>query len=144
MPPNGLGLLLILLGAAAHADDLRCHGTFAAADIASGEHVHTQNVEFRGTAHDYEFSTDLRHVEMVPEAKRDSFMGFRRPNGGVGTRNYVAVLTSVNCSATAARKIAAHFTPEVLAPYPNIDGVCAFVHGTGCGMAGCRGWAGPT
>ena len=42
----------------------------------------------------------------------------------------------MNCSATAARKIAAHFTPEVLAPYPNVDGVCAFVHGTGCGMAG--------
>ena len=109
---------------------------YAAADIAPGEHVHTQNVEFRGTAHDYEFSTDLRPVEMVPEDRRDSFMGFRRPNGSVGTRNYIAVLTSVNCSATAAHKIAAHFTPEVLAPYPNVDGVCAFVHGTGCGMAG--------
>jgi altronate hydrolase len=109
---------------------------YAAADIAPGEHVHTQNVEFRGTAHDYEFSTDLRQVAMVPEDRRDSFMGFRRPNGSVGTRNYVAVLTSVNCSATAARKIAAHFTPDVLADYPNVDGVCAFVHGTGCGMAG--------
>ncbi len=109
---------------------------YASQDIAPGEHVHTQNVEFRGTAHEYEFSTDLRPVEMVPEGRRDSFMGFRRPNGGVGTRNYIAVLTSVNCSATAARKIAAHFTPEVLAPYPNVDGVCAFVHGTGCGMAG--------
>ena len=73
---------------------------------------------------------------MVPENRRDTFMGFRRPNGMVGTRNYIGVLTSVNCSATAARKIAAHFTPEVLAPYPNVDGVCAFVHGTGCGMAG--------
>jgi altronate hydrolase len=109
---------------------------YASSDIAPGEHVHTQNVEFRGTAHDYEFSTDLRPVEMVPEDRRDIFMGFRRPNGSVGTRNYIGVLTSVNCSATAARKIAAHFTPEVLAPYPNVDGVCAFVHGTGCGMAG--------
>ena len=109
---------------------------YASADIAPGEHVHTQNVEFRATAHEYEFSTDLRHVEMVPENRRDTFMGFRRPNGMVGTRNYIGVLTSVNCSATAARKIAAHFTPEVLAPYPNVDGVCAFVHGTGCGMAG--------
>ena len=109
---------------------------YAAADIAPGEHVHTQNVEFRGTAHDYEFSTDLRPVDMVAEAARDSFMGFRRPSGAVGTRNYIAVLTSVNCSATAAHKIAAHFTPEVLAPYPNVDGVVAFVHGTGCGMAG--------
>jgi altronate hydrolase len=56
-------------------------------------------------------------------------------NGKVGTRNYIAVLTSVNCSATAARRIAEHFTPERLAPYPNVDDVTAFVHGTGCGMA---------
>jgi altronate hydrolase len=41
----------------------------------------------------------------------------------------------VNCSATAARLIAAHFTPAVLEPYPNVDGVVAYVHGTGCGMA---------
>jgi altronate hydrolase len=52
--------------------------------------------------------------------------GFRRPSGRVGTRNFIAVLTSVNCSATAARMIADHFTPEVLAAYPNVDGVAAF------------------
>ena len=63
-------------------------------------------------------------------------MGFRRENGAVGTRNYIAVVTSVNCSATAARMIADTFTPEVMAGYPNVDGVAAFVHGTGCGMAG--------
>ncbi|MEM1346888.1 MAG: UxaA family hydrolase, partial [Pseudomonadota bacterium] len=61
--------------------------------------------------------------------------GFRRENGSVGTRNRIAVLTSVNCSATAARRIAAAFGPDALAPYPNVDGVSAFVHGTGCGMA---------
>ncbi|MBT8417656.1 MAG: UxaA family hydrolase, partial [Silicimonas sp.] len=70
------------------------------------------------------------------EAERDTFMGFRRDNGRVGTRNYIAVVTSVNCSATAARRIADAFGPEELADYPNVDGVVAFVHGTGCGMAG--------
>ncbi len=109
---------------------------YAAKDITAGDHVHTQNVEFRNTDADYEFSTDLRAVAEVPEAERDSFMGYRRANGSVGTRNYVAIVTSVNCSATAARMIADHFTPEVLAEYPNVDGVVAFVHGTGCGMAG--------
>ncbi|WP_299500985.1 altronate dehydratase family protein [uncultured Roseobacter sp.] len=108
---------------------------YAAQDIAAGDHVHTQNVEFRNTQADYEFSTDLRSVAPVPEAARDSFMGYRRENGQVGTRNYIAIVTSVNCSATAARMIASHFTPEVLADYPNVDGVAAFVHGTGCGMA---------
>lgn len=108
---------------------------YAAGDIAAGDHVHTQNVEFRNTQADYEFCTDLRPVTPVPEDQRDSFMGYRRANGQVGTRNYIAIVTSVNCSATAARRIAAHFTPAVLADYPNVDGVAAFVHGTGCGMA---------
>jgi altronate hydrolase len=109
---------------------------YASCDIAAGDHVHTQNVEFRNTDAVYEFSTDLRTVEMVPEAERDTFMGYRRANGQVGTRNYIAIVTSVNCSATAARMIAGHFTPEIMAAYPHVDGVVAFVHGTGCGMAG--------
>ena len=106
---------------------------YAAADIAAGDHVHTHNVEFRGTDRAYQFATNLRSV---PAGTPDTFMGYRRANGQVGTRNYIAIVTSVNCSATAARMIAAHFTPDVLAEYPNVDGVVAFVHGTGCGMAG--------
>ena len=109
---------------------------YASEDIAPGTHVHTHNIEFRGTAHDYQFSTDLRPVTMVPEVARDTFMGYRRKNGTVGTRNTIAVITSVNCSATAARKIAEAFGPDVLANFPNVDNVTAFVHGTGCGMAG--------
>ncbi|MDF0601600.1 altronate dehydratase family protein [Psychromarinibacter sp. C21-152] len=105
-------------------------------DIAAGDHVHTHNLDFVGTDVEYEFGTDQRPVEMVPEDARDTFMGYRRENGAVGTRNYIAIVTSVNCSATAARRIADHFTPDRLADYPNVDGVCAFVHGTGCGMAG--------
>lgn len=107
---------------------------YAAEDIAKGAHVHTHNLEFRNVDMEYEFSTNLRPV--APATKQDTFMGYRRANGRVGTRNYVAVLTSVNCSATAARMIGAHFTPDKLAAYPNVDGVVAFVHGTGCGMTG--------
>ena len=109
---------------------------YASSDIRSGDHVHTHNVAFRNTDANYEFATDLRPVAMVPAAERDTFMGYRRAIGRVGTRNYIAIITSVNCSATAARQIAAAFGPEELAPYPNVDGVAAFVHGTGCGMAG--------
>jgi altronate hydrolase len=106
---------------------------YAANDIKAGDLVHTQNVEFRNTDMAYEFSTDLRYV--VPATTQDSFMGFRRENGRVGTRNYIAIVTSVNCAATAARMIADHFTPDILSQFPNVDGVAAFVHGTGCGMA---------
>ncbi|RMF32891.1 MAG: altronate dehydratase [Alphaproteobacteria bacterium] len=107
---------------------------YAAEDIPAGAHVHTHNLEFRNVEAAYEFGTDLRPV--TPAATPDTFMGYRRASGRVGTRNYIGVVTSVNCSATAAHMIAAHFTPERLAAYPNVDGVVAFVHGTGCGMAG--------
>ena len=107
---------------------------YAAEDIPQGAHVHTHNLEFRGVDTEYEFSTNLRHAPKA--ATQDTFMGYKRDTGRVGTRNYIAVLTSVNCSATAARMIAAHFTPDTLEAYPNVDGVVAFVHGTGCGMAG--------
>ena len=107
---------------------------YAGVDIAKGDHVHTHNLEFRNVDQTYEFATNLRTVS--PVAKLDMFMGYRRASGRVGTRNYIAVLTSVNCSATAARRIADYFTDDKLAAYPNVDGVVAFVHGTGCGMAG--------
>jgi altronate hydrolase len=107
---------------------------YAAEDIAQGAHVHSHNLDFRNVDTAYEYGTNLRPV--TPATQTDSFMGYRRASGRVGTRNHIAVLTSVNCSATAARMIANHFTPERLAAYPNVDGVTAFVHGTGCGMAG--------
>ena len=106
---------------------------YAASDIAAGDHIHTHNLEFRSVDQDYAFGTNLRPVA---SAKPDHFKGYRRATGRVGTRNYVAVLTSVNCSATAAHRIADHFTPEILAKYPNVDGVVAFAHGTGCAMGG--------
>ncbi|MBY8976429.1 altronate dehydratase [Rhodobacteraceae bacterium NNCM2] len=106
---------------------------YADGEIAPGDHVHTHNVAFRGTDQAYEFSTDLKPVT---PASGDTFMGYRRANGRAGTRNHIAVITSVNCSATAARLIAGAFGPAELAAYPNVDGVTAFVHGTGCGMAG--------
>ena len=109
---------------------------YASTDIRPGEHVHTHNVDFRNTSADYEFATDLKPVDVVSDPSSDTFMGYRRDNGKVGTRNYIGILTSVNCSATAARMIASAFGSEEMANYPNVDGVVAFVHGTGCGMAG--------
>ena len=107
---------------------------FAATDIASGTMVHSHNVEFREFDRDYAFGADYRPVEMVPEADRATFQGIVRDNGEVATRNYIGVLSTVNCSATVVHKIAEWFTPERLADYPNVDGVVAFSHSIGCGM----------
>jgi altronate hydrolase len=103
----------------------------ASADIAPGAHVHTHNLRFAGQAVRDVVGTRITHAE--PHAA--TFLGYVRDDGRVGTRNYIGVLTSVNCSATVARKVAAHFTEERLAAFPNVDGVVAFGHSSGCGMA---------
>ena len=106
---------------------------YASEAIARGAHVHTHNLEFRNVSRKYEFGNGAGSDNTAPP--QDRFMGFRRLNGSVGVRNYIAVLSSVNCSATAARRVAEHFDGRRLKEFPNIDGVAAFVHGTGCGMA---------
>lgn len=107
---------------------------FAAADIAPGTMVHNHNVDFREYDRDYAFCADYRPVDMVPEAQRATFQGIVRANGQVGTRNFIGILSTVNCSATVAHKVAEWFTAERLADYPHVDGVVAFTHGIGCGM----------
>jgi len=112
---------------------------FASQAIAAGEHVHTHNLGL-GT----DQGSFARHVDggadlkPAPTRLEASFSGIRRANGVVATRNYIGILTSVNCSATVARAIAEHFSrqtnPAALASYPHVDGVVALTHGSGCAM----------
>jgi len=105
---------------------------FATQPIRPGEHVHSHNLAVQNFDRDYAFGVDATPVTFVPEDQRRTFMGYKRADGRVGTRNYVAVISNVNCSAHTAREIAHYFTPERLAAYPNIDGVLAFTHLSGC------------
>src|SRR5882672_2593029 len=107
---------------------------FATAPIAVGEHVHTHNLGMGDFDRDYAFGVDARPTDYVQEAQRATFEGIVRADGRVATRNFLGVLTSVNCSASAARFIAEQFRGGALADFPNIDGVVALGHGTGCGM----------
>ena len=100
--------------------------------ILPGEWVHTHNLGVAGLDRDPAFGADFRPVHYVPEAGRRTFLGYKRPDGRAGTRNYVAVLSTVNCSAHAAREIARYFTPERLAAVPDVDGVVALTHCLGC------------
>ena len=87
-------------------------------------------------ARDYAFAADARDDALLPEAERAHFMGFRRSNGRTGTRNYLGILTSVNCSASVARFAAqAAERSGILSEFPGIDGIVPIIHGTGCGMA---------
>jgi altronate hydrolase len=105
---------------------------FASRTIQPGEHVHTHNVGAQGFDRDYAFGADARPVNPVPEADRRTFLGYRRDSGRVGTRNTIAIISTVNCSAHTAREIARHFAPERLADYANVDGVFAVTHTSGC------------
>jgi len=104
-------------------------------DIGPGDHVHSHNLRLVDFYRDPSFCSDVRPIDYVPEAERATFMGYVRPDGRVGTRNFIGILSSVNCSATVIKHIAAHFTPERLAAYPNVDGVVAFAQSSGCGMS---------
>ncbi|HVV28680.1 MAG TPA: altronate dehydratase family protein [Rhizomicrobium sp.] len=107
---------------------------FATQDIAPGEWVHEHNLAFHAVDRDYAFEIDARDPE--PAALPAVFQGYRRADGRFGTRNYLGILTSVNCSATVARLIAREVEKRgLLDDYPEIDGVIPLVHGHGCGMA---------
>ena len=109
----------------------------AESDIRPGQHVHTHNLRMDDFDRDYKFSESVRELDFVKTEDAATFQGIVRSDGRVGTRNYIGVLTSVNCSATVARHVARRFEKEIMAEFPNVDGVVALTHDHGCG--GCAG-----
>jgi altronate hydrolase len=108
---------------------------FAHADIAPGEHIHSHNCDFAAFERDYRHAEDAKPEDVLPPEARATFEGFRRKQGRAGTRNYIGILTSVNCSATVATFMAKEIERSgILADYPNIDGVIPLVHGGGCAL----------
>jgi altronate hydrolase len=105
---------------------------FATADILPGQHVHSHNLAFEAFERAAEVGTDLKSNPVPKEPA--TFMGYVRPDGRVATRNYIGVISTVNCSASVSKYVAAHFTPERLAAFPNVDGVVPITHSVGCGM----------
>jgi altronate hydrolase len=109
---------------------------FATQTIEPGEHVHVHNMGVGKFALDHAIASDVRGTHYVDEGARATFRGIIRSDGRVATRNYVGVLSTVNCSASVARHIANSFGATELSAYPNVDGVVALCHSRGCGMDG--------
>ncbi len=108
---------------------------FASRTIEPGEWVHEHNVAMREFERAYESGVDAKAVEVLPVDQQATFQGYKRPDGKVGTRNYVGILTSVNCSASVAQFIAEEVKRSgLLDDYPNVDGVIPLVHGGGCAL----------
>ena len=106
---------------------------FARGPIAPGDHVHTHNLAMKDFGRDYQFCADARPVDYYPPEQMRHFPGYARPGGRVGTRNYLAIVSSVNCSASVSCYIRDRFrTAEFKRDFPNVDGVVAFTHKGGC------------
>jgi altronate hydrolase len=105
---------------------------FAKRAIAAGEHVHLHNLAMGEFARDYAFGADAKPTRYVDDPA--TFQGIVRADGRVATRNYVGILSTVNCSATVAHGIADAFKAARREAFPNVDGVVALTHGSGCGM----------
>ncbi len=124
----------IALRPIAPGEALRRYGQiigFATQAIAPGDHVHTHNVSIGTFDRDYAFSSDVKPVSEV--AQPLTFRGFRRADGRVATRNYIGVVSTVNCSATVSKRVAQHFAaPGALDAYPNVDGIVPITHSFGC------------
>jgi len=106
---------------------------FATRDIKPGQHIHLHNLAMHDFERDYAFCADVITTP-IPDQPL-TFQGIVRPDGTVATRNYIGVVSSVNCSATVCRQIADAFRDDALSSFPNVDGVVSITHKTGCGMA---------
>ena len=103
-------------------------------NISAGEHVHTHNIEFTDHKSGYEFATEIQNKFSI--GGHTEFLGYQRDDGKVGTRNYIGILTSVNCSGSVAKFVAEEAEKSgLLKRYKNVDGIVPIVHGSGCGMA---------
>lgn len=103
--------------------------------IEPGQHVHLHNLSMVPSEHEHQFGIDNRETGMLPEAERGHFMGYDRGIGGVGTRNFIGIISTVNCSATVSKYIADYFNRGGgLAGFDNVDGVVALTHGGGCAV----------
>ncbi len=106
---------------------------FASEPIPAGARVHVQNLRADLFEREYAIGTESP-TPPAPDRPR-TFQGFLRPDGRVGTRNYIAVISTVNCSASTSKYVADRFRDgHWKTEFPNVDGIFAITHKGGCGL----------
>ncbi len=127
----------VALGEIKAKEPIRKYGQiigFATNAIRPGEWVHDHNMAMGDFVRDYAIGKEARPVHVVPKGDRPTFRGIVREDGRIATRNYIGVLSTVNCSASVSRFIADAISSDFLAQFPNVDGVVSLGHGSGCSM----------
>ncbi len=107
---------------------------FADTNLSKGQVLTNSNIVFKEFGREHEYCSKYLPTRFVNSSSERTFSGFKRIDGRVGTRNFIAVVSTVNCSATVVHEIASYFTSDKMINYPNVEGVAAFSHSTGCGM----------
>lgn len=108
----------------------------ASDSIHSGSYVHTHNVEMANFTREYAIGSNTRSIDILSEMEQATFDGIVRDDGRIATRNYLGILATVSCSSSVSRYIAEGIGDQILNEYPNVDGVFALGHGSGCSMGG--------
>src|SRR5690606_4758257 len=107
----------------------------ATVPIAPGDHVHSHNLAFSAHAASSAVQAGASGTWTPPPLpQRRTFQGIRRQDGRVATRNHIAIVASVNCSATVVKAIAERVERAGILP-DTVDGVLPLAHDLGCGMA---------
>ena len=106
---------------------------FADDNLKKGQVLNNSNVIFKEFKRNHNFCIKYKPTRF--SNNEITFEGFKRGDGTVGTRNFISVVSTVNCSATVVHEIASYFNKKRLKKYPNVDGVAAFSHSTGCGWS---------
>lgn len=123
----------------AAGDPIRKYGQiigFAKGSVKSGDWIHSHNIELKEFGRDYGFCENAKAVDYYTPEQMRYFQGYARADGKAGTRNYIAVISSVNCSASVSQYVAQRFRNDSFArDFPNVDGVIAFTHKGGCGVS---------
>ena len=107
---------------------------FADTDLSRGQVLTNSNVVFKEFGREHQYCSKYLPTRFVNSSSERTFAGFKRIDGRVGTRNFIAVVSTVNCSATVVHEIASYFTPDKMTNYPNVEGVAAFSHSTGLSL----------
>jgi len=106
---------------------------FARNRINPGEHVHLHNLAYKEFEREHAISIEAQAPDFLPEEMRATFQGIIRADNRIATRNYIGVVSTVNCASTVVRRIAQSFDEKIMADFPHIDGIVPICHETGCG-----------
>jgi galactarate dehydratase len=108
---------------------------YAIKDIPAGSWVHERLLHMPEARSLTDLPMATRKQAAPPALEGYSFQGYRNADGSVGTRNILAITTTVQCVAGVLDFAVQRIKAELLPEFPNVDDVVGLEHAYGCGVA---------